>query len=246
MLIFFIFYFLNGFFQKVFLKQDLSQNFSSFIFINSSNEVPENKNKVNNNTNSITKQTTNSAASNTSSQNKTTNSITKNSTSANNVNTNSAKLNAENNTTNKNKEKSSSSTTNNVNKTVEVKLDEWRIVIPSIDLNAPISEGTSVEVMNKFVGHFENTDLWNGNVALAAHNRGYPVNFFANIKKLQKGEIIEYYYQGNLREYKIETIVKIQDTDWTYLSKTTDNRITLITCVEDEPEYRRCIQGIEI
>ena len=27
--------------------------------------------------------------------------------------------------------------------------------------------------------------------------------------------------------------------------KTEENRITLITCVENEPEYRRCIQGIE-
>jgi len=30
------------------------------------------------------------------------------------------------------------------------------------------------------------------------------------------------------------------------LKNTFDNRITLITCVEDQPEYRRCIQGTEI
>ncbi len=115
-----------------------------------------------------------------------------------------------------------------------------------MNLNAPISEGTTNEVMNKYVGHFPNTSIWIGNVALAAHNRGYPVNYFANIKSLKEGDIIEYFYNGNVRKYKIKTITIITDTDWTYLSNTSDNRITLITCVENEPEYRRCIQGIEV
>lgn len=47
----------------------------------------------------------------------------------------------------------------------------WQVEIPSIDLVAPISEGTSQEVMREFVGHFENTNIWNGNIGLAAHNR---------------------------------------------------------------------------
>ena len=136
--------------------------------------------------------------------------------------------------------------TNPINKTSNTKTNDWRIVIPEVNLNAQISEGTTNEVMNKYVGHFENTSIWNGNVALAAHNRGYPVNYFANIKSLKNGDIIEYFYNGNVRKYKIKTITIITDTDWTYLSNTSDNRITLITCVENEPEYRRCIQGIEV
>ena len=124
--------------------------------------------------------------------------------------------------------------------------NEWKIVIPAIELDAFISEGTSSDVMDKFVGHFENTSLWNGNVALAAHNRGYPVNYFAHIKDLSLGDIVVYYYNGKIKEYAIQTITIIDDTDWSYLENTNDNRITLITCVEDEPEYRRCIQGVEI
>ncbi len=100
--------------------------------------------------------------------------------------------------------------------------------------------------MNVYVGHFSVTSKWNGNVALAAHNRGYPVNYFANLKKLEKGEIIEYHINGKTRKYRIETITKIRDTDWRYLENTEDNRITLITCVENEPDYRRCIQAVEI
>ncbi len=47
----------------------------------------------------------------------------------------------------------------------------WQIEIPSINLIAPIAQGTSQEVMYKYVGHFENTAFWKGNIGLAAHNR---------------------------------------------------------------------------
>lgn len=47
----------------------------------------------------------------------------------------------------------------------------WRIKIPKIKLTAPINSGTTDKVMNKYVGHFEKTSKWKGNVGLAAHNR---------------------------------------------------------------------------
>ncbi len=136
-----------------------------------------------------------------------------------------------------------SKTEQTTNKKVEEKKNAWRIVIPSINLDAPIAEGTSVEVMNSYVGHFSNTPKLNGNVALGAHNRGYPVNYFQNIKKLKKGDLIKYIYNNVQKEYVVETVTVIKETDWTYLANTKDDRITLITCVENEPEYRRCIQG---
>ncbi len=85
-----------------------------------------------------------------------------------------------------------------------------------------------------------------GNVGLAAHNRGYTNNYFENLKKLEVEDIIYYGYNGQVKKYKVEEHEIIKDTDWSYLESTEDNRITLITCVENEPEYRRCIQGIEI
>lgn len=122
---------------------------------------------------------------------------------------------------------------------------DWYIKIPKIDLIAPIEETVEKEVMNRSVGHFSNTSKWNGNVGLGAHNRGYNVNYFANIKKLKKFDLIEYGYNGTKRQYLVSNIVIIKDTDWSYLEETEENKITLITCVENEPNYRRCIQGIE-
>lgn len=123
---------------------------------------------------------------------------------------------------------------------------EWRIEIPKINLDVHIMEGTTSSVLLKAVGHFEETSKWNGNVGLAAHNRGYQCNFFAKIKNLQIGDEIIYKTTNGKKVYKIQTNKVIQDTDWSYLKETEDNRITLITCEENRPSYRRCIQAVEI
>lgn len=117
--------------------------------------------------------------------------------------------------------------------------------ISSLSLNAKIEEGTSKEIMDKYIGHFEESKKWVGNVCLAAHNRGYENNYFSDIKTLKEGDVIIYYYKGSSREYLVDKNFIIKDTDWTYLEDTEDNRITLITCVENEPNYRRCVQAIE-
>lgn len=124
-------------------------------------------------------------------------------------------------------------------------LDAWCLDIPKINLKANINEGTTKEVMENYIGHFEETTKDNGNVGLAAHNRGYKNNYFQRIKELQEGDSIFYTYKGETKEYLVTKHVIIKDTDWTYLEETTRNTITLITCVENEPEYRRCIQGKE-
>jgi LPXTG-site transpeptidase (sortase) family protein len=58
--------------------------------------------------------------------------------------------------------------------------------------------------------------------------------------------VIEYTKDGKKKRYHVEVIAVIKDTDWSYLQQTKDNRITLITCVENQPEYRLCVQGVEI
>lgn len=121
---------------------------------------------------------------------------------------------------------------------------EWKLIIPAISLEAEISEGTTKEVMNKYVGHFIETSKTSGNIGLAAHNRGYEVNYFENLKNLKEKDEIQYIYKNFKEEYIVEKNIIIKDTNWDYLKPTNQNTITLITCVENEPEYRRCIVGI--
>ena len=123
---------------------------------------------------------------------------------------------------------------------------KWRIEIPKIGLIAPIKSGTTQDVLATAVGHFQESEDWKGNVALAGHNRGYNCNFFQNIKNLQIGDKIIYYTNKGKREYKVVINEIILQTDWSYIENTEDNRITLITCVENMHEYRRCVQAVEI
>ena len=123
--------------------------------------------------------------------------------------------------------------------------DNWKIEIPKIGVNAPIKSGTTQAVLSTAVGHFPGTTSWNGNIPLAGHNRGYLCNFFKNLKYLEMGDKIIYHSKEGRREYKVIFNKIIKQTDWTYIQNTKDNRITLITCVENMSEYRRCIQAIE-
>lgn len=137
---------------------------------------------------------------------------------------------------------------NNIQKEIQSinKSVDWEIEIPKINLKAKIAEGTTKEIMDVFVGHFEETAKDIGNIGLAAHNRGYKVNYFQDLKKLKEGDEILYKYNGKQRKYFVKTLKIIKDTDWTLLENSEENKITLITCVENEPEYRRCVQAVEI
>ena len=126
-----------------------------------------------------------------------------------------------------------------------INLGNWYIEIPTINLKAPIEEGTSLEILNRKVGHFEETSTKNGNIGLAAHNRGYEKNYFENLKKLKINDEIFYKNFDFEKIYLVETIEIIKNTDWSYLENTDENKITLITCIENEPQYRRCIQATE-
>ena len=121
---------------------------------------------------------------------------------------------------------------------------DWYIEIPKIKLYAPIEEGTEDEVLDRSVGHFENTSRKNGNCGFAAHNRGYRVNYFASIKELENGDVIYYYVDNQKYKYIVDEITVIYETDWSMLEDTEENKITLITCIENREEYRLCVQAV--
>lgn len=167
--------------------------------------------------------------------------ISQNTTKENENNKNKEKTNS----TNQTKEEKQAKTENATTKETNIKEKQWYLKIPRIFLEAEIAEGTTTEVMNTYIGHFEESAKKEGNICLAAHNRGYPVNYFQNLKLLKKGDKIEYKYQNFKKEYEVTENYIIKDTDWSCMEKTEENEITLITCIENEPEYRRCIKGIE-
>lgn len=99
--------------------------------------------------------------------------------------------------------------------------------------------------MRKGVGHFPSTSAWDGNIGLCGHNRGSSHNIGA-IKDLEIGDTIRYQTSLGTRTYAVSSVKIIDWTDWSYLNATSDNRITIITCLADQPTKRVCIQGVEV
>ena len=119
------------------------------------------------------------------------------------------------------------------------------ISIPSIGIRRYyVWEGETSSSMKKGVGHFTSTSVWDGNVGVCGHNRGAKYSI-GNIKNLNTGDKITYTTAQGTRTYLVETIAMIRNDNWSYLSGTSDNRLTLITCVAGDPNHRYCIQAVE-
>ena len=118
------------------------------------------------------------------------------------------------------------------------------IKIPALKINYTITEGTSNENMKYGAGHVIDSSIWDGNVCLAGHNRGVQNNF-GKIHTLKSGDKIVLNTQYGTRTYKVSTVDKVLETNMNCLSRTTDNRITLITCVANERDYRYVVTAYE-
>lgn len=103
--------------------------------------------------------------------------------------------------------------------------------------------------MRTSIGHFYESDYWNGNVSLASHNSGTSAHFFEKINTLNVNDEIEYITKQGVRKYKVQSIKKIESTDWSLVVKNnnqSENTITLITCINKQPNCRLCVRGVEI
>lgn len=116
------------------------------------------------------------------------------------------------------------------------------IKIDKISFEGIIYNGTDLKTLDKGVGHFENTPIINGNVCLAAHNNN---KFWAKLNTLQKGDKIIYTTLLGTKEYHVNKVTIINETDWSLLENTNENILTLITCVKGKPLQRLCVQCIE-
>lgn len=111
-------------------------------------------------------------------------------------------------------------------------------------IKAPIADGTDNKTIGKYVGHFENSSYLEGNVCLCSHNRGSKEAFFENLKNIKKGMKIEYTTKYETKTYITDEIKEIEETDFSVLEPTKDNRITLITCIANQRAKRLCVIGI--
>ena len=112
--------------------------------------------------------------------------------------------------------------------------------IPSIGVTVKVYQGTDTAALAKGAGHFENTSIWDGNVAVAGHNRGAH-SIFGEIHKLKTGDVITLTTRLGTRTYAVTGVAKVSVYDISGLSPSGTNTVTLYTCVMDQPDYRWCV-----
>ena len=120
-----------------------------------------------------------------------------------------------------------------------------RLEIPSLDLSARIYQGTDSKTLSKGVGHFEDTSIWDGNVCLAAHNRGAN-SYFGQIHTLDIGDKITLTTKLGTRTYKVTDVSKVSETDRGGLADSGENMLTLYTCVRNQRDQRWCVTAAEV
>ncbi len=116
--------------------------------------------------------------------------------------------------------------------------------IPAVGVNSKIVEGTGSASLAKGIGHFTGTSIWAGNVCVAAHNRGTNA-IFGKIHTLSIGDEIILTTKQGTRTYHVTSVEKVSETDTSGTASTSDNQITLYTCVRDQRDLRYCVRAIE-
>lgn len=117
--------------------------------------------------------------------------------------------------------------------------------IPSLNVNVKVYQGTDDKTLAKGAGHFEDTSIWDGNCAIAGHNRGANC-YFGEIHNLNVGDTITLTTRLGTRTYAVTSVNKISDTDNSLLAPTGENCVTLFTCVRNQRAYRWAVRAVEV
>ncbi len=158
-----------------------------------------------------------------------------------NTNPNVADLN-----TNENSGEGNSESTNkkSSNKIVIKKGSTGVVQIPSINVLAQITEGSTPEVLKNYVGVVEGSSRPGqvGNYCLAAHNN-IDTEIFKNLHKIEKDALVYVYTQSKMYTYKVVDKYYVKPTQTEVLDKSDKKEITLITCNYNATE-RVIVKGV--
>lgn len=123
-----------------------------------------------------------------------------------------------------------------------------RIMIPKIDLAAPISEGVESRILRYAVGHIKGTASLGeiGNTVLAGHRSYTYGEFFNRLDEVKVGDTIKIETLQQDFIYKVNNIKVVEPTDLSVLDDTSPkSTLTLITCTPKNSSRYRLIVSAE-
>ena len=97
----------------------------------------------------------------------------------------------------------------------------------------------------KGAGHFKGTSIWDGNCAIAGHNRGVRDDF-GDLHTLERGDTITWTTKLGVRTYEVTSVQKVKETDTSGTAPSNENKLTLYTCVRNQRTYRWQVQAAEV
>ena len=148
---------------------------------------------------------------------------------------------------------------NSINQDINVeKIFNWKIEIEKLNINANIKNGIEENIIKNYVGHYTNSNIMYGIIALKAYNTGKEINYFANLKELEINDEIKYIVNDYEDIYKV---ISNKIIDGKHLKNSKDeydnilnltlkeddiqiqsnNILLLITYVKDMPNKYRCV-----
>ena len=116
---------------------------------------------------------------------------------------------------------------------------------PRFGKTIKVYEGETLDNMKLGAGHFSSTSAWDGNCAIAAHNRGV-VNNFGFLKDIKAGDKVIYTTKYGVRTYKVTEITQISETDTAGLAWSDSNALSLYTCVQNVAGVRIYVRCAEV
>jgi sortase A len=103
-----------------------------------------------------------------------------------------------------------------------------RLLIPAVNLNVMVLEGTDPWTLNRAAGHIEGTALpgRTGNVGISAHRDGY----FRNLGSIGPGDEISIVTTENTYTYAVQSTEIVNPENVEVLSSSDQPVLTLVTC----------------
>lgn len=110
-----------------------------------------------------------------------------------------------------------------------------RVRIPAIDVSLPIYHGTSEEVLQKAVGHLEQTSLPVGgegtHAVLSGHRGLSSAELFTNLDQVKEGDVFYLDILGETLAYQVDKIRVVEPHQLEDLAIISgEDHVTLVTC----------------
>ncbi|GHV09990.1 hypothetical protein FACS1894217_15100 [Clostridia bacterium] len=117
------------------------------------------------------------------------------------------------------------------------------LYVASTQKTIKVYEGEGLDNLAKGAGHFASTSAWDGNIALASHNRS---GYFGWLKDAKVGDKLTYTTRYGTRTYEVISKTQVDEYDNTGLGYSAANTLTLFTCVENVSNLRWCVVAREV